>query len=325
MQDSSNELTGRIDGGPSNLPRQLTAIDRRYRQIDRLANYYGQLFRSSAVSRYLLIIAMSLLYALINILFPAFFPPSLIVQGSVTVWVLIDTTIGNRRRWQERWLEYRWLAERLKSLRFLQPLAAGAGNLGGPFASNDQTWMDWYIRRSSRALSLPSDSLNAKSISAAAELVFVAISEQVAYHRNVVAQLGTLERRLSFAAKAALVVAIIVAFALGGATYFLGSANLVWWKPIANVLIGALPAAMIAFNGIRSDADLVRLVERSAITEDFLLRLQGAISSGSQTYDRVSVTAKRLASLMASELSEWKFVFESRRARVMKRQRPKKG
>jgi hypothetical protein len=38
------------------------------------------------------------------------------------------------------------------------------------------------------------------------------------------------------------------------------------------------------------------------------------------TYDRVAVAANRTAEIMANELSEWRFVLESRRTRTKRRQ-----
>ena len=162
-------------------------------------------------------------------------------------------------------------------------------------------------------------------VSAVAErLTAIEIPEQVNYHREIVEQFGKFERRLAIAAKIALGAAIMVAVTLGIAAYLEGGVNSVWWKPIANILIGALPAANAAFNGIRADADLVRLVARSAATATELNRLDEAIRAAPVSYDRLRHAALRLAAIMASELIEWRVILESRRGggRWLSKRRP---
>jgi hypothetical protein len=289
-------------------------------RIDKFAEYYGQLFRSSAVSRFLLIVVVALLSGLIGLLFPSLFGVSLVLQLAVSILVLIDSKIGGRHRWQERWLDYRLLAERLRSLRFLHPLGLGPDVTASTFPPNRSSWTDWYARRMARTLGGPAGAMSSQQLSAMAEqLVAVEIREQVTYHRGAFRQLGKLERRLAFAASVALYTTILVGGALGIAAYLLGGMEAVWWKPAASVLLAALPAAMSAFNGIRADGDLVRLVERSAITASALARLSRSVSQLPLTYDRIAAAATRVATIMANERSEWRFVLESRRSRTKRR------
>jgi hypothetical protein len=151
------------------------------------------------------------------------------------------------------------------------------------------------------------------------QIAFIEIREQVNYHRHSFRQLGKLERRLALAANVALGSAIVIGATLGSTAYFFGGQEVAWWRPTASVLLGALPAAMSAFNGIRADGDLVRLVERSAMTAATLARLNRTILSGPLTYDRVIGAATRVAAIMAAERSEWRFVLESRRTRTHRR------
>ena len=300
--------------------QNLVALGEITRYIDRLAAHYGQLFRSSAVNRFLVIVFVAFLSGMISILFPPFFGISLVLQAAVTLLVMINSTIGGKRRWHERWLDYRSVAERLRSLRFLYPLGIGPDISTQPFRSKRQTWTDWYVRRLARSLGGPTGRMCDPDIAAAArELVMTTIADQVAYHRRAFRQLGMLERRLAFAAQGALVITMAVAVALGISTRLVGSVDAVWWKPVAHVLLGALPAAMTAFNGIRADADLVRLVERSALTAAALARLRRAMASAPLTHDRLASAAIRVTSIMANELSEWRFVLESRRSRSRRR------
>jgi hypothetical protein len=81
------------------------------------------------------------------------------------------------------------------------------------------------------------------------------------------------------------------------------------------VLLAILPATMTSLNGLRVDADLGRLVERSAQTIALLFRVRRSILASPRDYDHVAANMQRLAAIMMTELEEWRFVIESRRAR----------
>lgn len=138
------------------------------------------------------------------------------------------------------------------------------------------------------------------------------IAGQIDYHRRAFRQLGLLEQRLAGVAR--IVLWVTPAAALIG----------VWavteWREraqlIASLILFALPAATSAFNGLRAEADLVRLAERSAAAAVALARLRRAIDAAAPTYDRIAVAAMRAAAIMAGELSDWRFVLERRRARA---------
>jgi hypothetical protein len=83
---------------------------------------------------------------------------------------------------------------------------------------------------------------------------------------------------------------------------------------------------MTALNGLRVDADLARLTERSAQAIALLFRVRRNILASPRDYDHVAANMQRLASIMMNELEEWRFVIESRRARSGRRQiKQKKG
>jgi hypothetical protein len=144
----------------------------------------------------------------------------------------------------------------------------------------------------------------------------VEIGEQIDCHRGTFRQLRILERRLAAVARLTLRATIAVAAALGVFAYFGPELSGVSWRPLALVLLFALPAATSAFQGLRAEADLARLAERSATAAIALARLRRLLGAASPTYDHVAVAATRAASIMGAELSDWRFVLERRRARA---------
>jgi len=292
----------------------LAELRRRTETIYGLGGYYGRLFRSSNASAFLLIILAALFSATLMILFNVF-GIWIFGQMLVTGLVLLDAAIGAKRLWHERWLDYRLLAERLRCLSFLHPLGLGLDRASGRAWERKQSWVEWYVRRSERALGAPAGEMRPEHVAhAARRLADVEIAGQIDYHRRAFSQLGLLERRLGGVAQWALWATTAVAALLGIV------AVVEWpidpWRPLASVLLFALPAVTSAFAGVRAEADLVRLTERSAAAAVALARLRRVIGAAAPTYDRIAVAAMRAAGIMAAELSDWRFVLERRRARA---------
>ena len=285
-------------------------------RIDSLANHYARLYRSSAVSEILLAIVAAFIAVLTFIFFPVIAGVSLLVPIAVNGLIIADVTIRTKRRWHERWLDYRVIAERLRCLRFLHPLGLGLKQDANPFHENEVSWVAWYVRRHERSLDPPHGLVEAAEIARRAQrLADMEIADQLDYHRKAFRQLGLFDRRLSIAATFALGAATAAAVLFGISAYFAGSTERVSWRPLAVIVLSVLPAIAAAFTGIRSGADLVRLVERSETTAAGLTNLQNIIRSASMTYDRLAVAAARAAEIMTDELSEWRFVLESKRFR----------
>ena len=295
----------------------LAEIKLRTQAIDAFGVYYGRLFRSSNASAFLLIIFGVLFSAILSKLsvklFGISFGISIFAQLIVTAFVLFDARIGAKGRWHQRWLDYRLIAERLRCLRFLHPLGLGLDRACGLAWRPKQSWAEWYVRRSERALGTPAGEMRPADLARIARrLNDVEVAEQIAYHRRAFRQHRLLEQRLAGAARVLLWITPMAAL--------IGAAAVLQWKQpaelIASLILFALPAATSAFNGVRAEADLVRLAERSAAAATALARLRRVIDAAAPTYDRIALAAMRAASIMAAELSDWRFVLERRRARA---------
>jgi hypothetical protein len=306
--------------------KRLEAIDRARKTIDGLAVRYGRKFRSSAVSQYLVVILGTWASGVVGLLIPSLSAATIAVQLLANGLVLGDAAFRARHRWQERWLDYRVVAERLRWLGFRNAFGLGGGRQMRSGLQRQKSWIDWYIRRAAHAIGPPQGKIDAASIAAAADhLSEIEIPDQIDYHRGTFRQLGLLDQRLFFGAHAALLASLGVAVLLAIAAVRAGSVDAVGWKPFAIVLLAILPATMTSLNGLRVDADLARLVERSAQTIALLFRVRRNILTSPRDYDHVAAGMQRLASIMMNELEEWRFVIESRRSRSGRRQiKPKK-
>jgi hypothetical protein len=300
---------------------ELEKLERARNTIDILAVQYGRLFRSSSVSGYLVVILGSWVSGVIGLLVPSLSAASIAVQFVANGLVLADAAFRAQHRWQERWLDYRVLAERLRWLSFRHWFGLDSGRETSFNVTRTASWTDWYLQRTARAVGPPHAKIDATAVAAAAaHLSEVEIPGQINYHRATFRRLGMLERRLSYAAHASLLASVSVAVLLAIAAVRAGSLEAVGWKPLAIALLAMLPATMTALNGFRVDADLIRLIERSAPTIAALFRIRRTMLSAPGDYDHVVANMQRLAAVMAGELAEWRFVIESRRARGRRRQ-----
>ena len=211
---------------------------RAFGRIDNLANHYGRLYRSSTASEFLLTIVAAFFSALAFLLFPSIAGISVVTQVLVNGLVLLDSMTRTTQRWQERWLDYRVIAERLRCLQFLRP-----------FRRHRESWVEWYIRRYERALGPPHGTIRTSDIAHfAKQLADREIPEQQKYHRANFRQIWLLDRRLSAAARIAHASTIVVAGLFGISAYYFGGTSRVPWMPIAIVVFFVLPAMAAAFN-----------------------------------------------------------------------------
>ncbi len=299
------------------LASRLTALEPLVGWIDELANRYALRYRSSVTSEFLIIIISAFVAALVMLTFPNITGSSVFAQTAIGALVIIDVAVRSKQRWQERWLDYRLIAERLRCLGFLHPLGRTL-TPASPFARGlGVTWVDWYFRRFERALGVHGAEMTPAFVDAAwRQLSDFDIPGQITYHRRAFVRFNILERRMSALATVAFFLTGAVALAFALWAYHEGGFAAVEWRAYPIILLFVLPAAVSAFNGFRADADLVRLVERAAATSTALGRLRRAVRAATPNYDRVAIAAERLAAIMAGELSEWRFVLESRRKRT---------
>src|SRR6266550_8056232 len=181
-------------------------------------------------------------------------------QVLVNGLVLLDSMTRTTQRWQERWLDYRVIAERLRCLQFLRPLGLGLTQSSAPFRRHRESWVEWYIRRYERALGPPHGTIRTSDIAHfAKQLADREIPEQLKYHRANFRQIWLLDRRLSAAARIALASTIVVAGLFGISAYYFGGTSRVPWMPIAIVVFLFCRPLRRALIGIEGPPDLLFL------------------------------------------------------------------
>ncbi len=282
----------------------IDAIHAAYVRADALALAYGERWRSTLVSRSMLLLMMNALSGLIGALAPAASLVTIPIQILVTGAIFYQSRIARGRRWRQKWLDYRRLAESLRVQRFL--VLCGAA----PIPPAELDWVAWMVQRVARAAS-PAESLSESAAPAVLSyLLKVEIAEQVAYHDSASLRFHRLDRSFRHAALAMLFlfVALGVIFAaLAFSTRFSYKFGL---SSAIGLALTAAPTLYALLNGVRRDLDVVRQAERSDFLAARLKSLAKAIAETPPTAATAQAAAVRAAHIMRDDVARWRNVVE---------------
>lgn len=328
-EDASSQKRSSACGVAKPLLRH--AVDPAFAQIDRaylchydwaneLSIFYANRYRSSFLANYLLG-AFAVLFALLGILIEkndGFKKTFIVVELILIAAVLLITYLGLFRRWHERWIDYRMLAERLRLARFLALFGGGGQPVSMPahlasYGNPAATWMHWHYRAIERAAGLPSVVFDQRYLAACQELwTENLIEEQKLYHAANRDRFSRLDRRLHKGGNF-----------LFWATFFVCLVHM-WLTGISEqsehlltILAASLPAFGAACAGIRSQGEFHRVAQRSAAVHDRLVQLQLDLATvAPRSNELASVLlyecAKKVTTLMANEMLDWRVVFQDR-------------
>jgi hypothetical protein len=143
----------------------------RYAWADQLAIERSNWYRSAYINCYLLaalLVAVALFGVFVHDIFEhndramLAYKAALVVFELLLIWLIFRIVRRGRRfRWQERWVEYRALAEMFRSVPFLAYLGEhGYIQRSHDFEPASSAWFLWYLRATIREIGLPSAVLN---------------------------------------------------------------------------------------------------------------------------------------------------------------------
>ena len=317
------EPFGRDGPEAGDLARRVADILRpRYAWADALAVDYSHRYRTAYFNTYLLG-AAAVLIALTSLLFREWIPALswqlLLKAALVIVELLVIRRIvgyvrsGRRERWQEKWLEYRTLAELLFNARFLAYLGEhGRAHHPGNLEPASSAWFLWYLRATIREIGLP----NARLEGTYQRVLLDAmdkhvIADEIAWHRQNATTLHRMHAFLHdlgdscFAWTARVLIGFLTLWliwvglsacnwagdlfpradggsspAANGLGAFAASWEppvgylLQWLKDVVTFFAAFLPALAAALAGIRETGDFRKVSARSTKTSADLLELQ---------------------------------------------------
>jgi hypothetical protein len=303
-----------------------------------LAEYYGNRYRSAFAVNYLLsalaVFCAFIHYALEQLKWERW--SFGFIGAEFVLLVLIGGIywIGRRRRWHERWIDYRLLAEYLRQLFFLIPL--GPGELSSPhlpkyMSAGDPktTWMYWHYLALRREIGIVGGEYSHAYLDSVRSFLNSkdGIRGQIDYHENNAERMEKLDARFVALTKSLFGVAIAAAVAAGILQALLllcllpesvaHSLAVLWFTAAIAFLATASPTLGAALAGIRSQAEFERVKKRSRAMLHTLQRICKELDARDHHQEKLSLAALNLivaeaGQLMVDELLDWRIVFKDR-------------
>jgi hypothetical protein len=283
----------------------------RYGWADGLAEYYANRHRSAFVFNYL----MGSVAVLFGFLAFARKPTWVwaTVELLILMCIIVIYRLARTRRWHERWLDYRLLAEHFRQMLIL--LALGPSSLFAVhatiFAAGDDprnSWMNWHFRAYLRQAGL----LNVRITSGylrnvASFLKQHSVARQIEYHeRN-----SQRHRKMSIRSYGASL--LLFGLTLIACLWHLLDGESSSW--LFGLIATFFPAVAAALAGIQHQGEFERIERRSEgmrqQLQQIAQQLDDLLESTKQiTLVVVSHIARMAAQLMIDELLDWRVVFQ---------------
>lgn len=284
-----------------------------YARADRQADRYAQLYRSGGLFNFAAA-AGSVLVALGGLLVPDAKAVVVVVELVIIALLIANTSVGNRRQWHRRWLDYRYLAEQLRIMRSLKTLSVA--KLGAHTAPlGQQRWMD-HVAKALWRQSPP------RSITDLAELhrliddrLAPELADQIAYHHGNAARMHQLDHRLHLAGTW-LFAATIVAGLTSLVAIGFGIEALTDQSKWFTVLSAGLPTVGAALFGIRGQGDFAGAAGRSRRTAERLEGCLARLRAVPASLDRTARVMEDAADAMLADLGEWRTAYSNRKLNI---------
>lgn len=279
-----------------------------YSWADNLANYYSNVYRSSFVANYILA-GLAVFFALLAVTVPSYEKEWIFIELLIIVSILVVTRIGNKKRWHERWIDYRLLSEEIRQLRFLAPLGLTTPAFRVPAHDTHgdprNTWVNWHFRAIVRQLGIVSASINRKYLESYRLLLSGReIKGQIEYHEKNYPRFHEIHKRLHYLGNALFILTLIAVL-----LHFPFSSE--WLTLCAAVF----PAFGAAFYGIRTQGEFEQIAKRSRAMSAKLKDIKEELDSSNFTpaYREMAIIAENTAEIISSETLDWRIVFQSKR------------
>ena len=294
------------------------------RRFDALASFYGNRYRGSVVINYLLGVL-----AVIFAVGPSAFPDHMcggldkILHGLELVCIVLIVGIYWRgrspglhsggqipvdpgrvlnRRWHERWLEYRGLAERFRYAELLHPLeheVVESFAEGDPHNRHESRgWAQRYFQWRFREVRWPPRDAGTDEFRLYVARLRQVMHEQKTYHEGNAAECEAITRHLHW----------VSGLCFGG-TLVACLLPIVGWNADWLLLLSAgLPAVAASAHGILATGEYIKLGEASTATADAIGRLIGDVEARSAAGRGRGEAVGSLAPLVPEVRAFWNLV-----------------
>ena len=318
-------LVGRVPAAVSttppsaSLPKDISeqidnALREHYSWADKRAEYYANVYRSAFVFNYVMS-AFAVLFAFVGYVFREektihrVFPiAEVIIIGSI----ILVTFLGIRRRWHERWIDYRLLAEYLRQTQFLMALGRASISVFRipihlSYGDPRNSWMYWYLQTVVRHSGIMRVKFDANYLKSVTGFLDESIRDQINYHQRNARVSQKVNERLRN---------------VGLGLFFLAAAAAVChlflpetWLNLLTTLTIVGPSFGAAAAAIRSQGEFERLTKSSRAMSSQLKSLcekVQALHPNDLSSVKLTQLAVESAQLMVKDVLNWRLVVEEK-------------
>jgi len=278
---------------------------------DAIGVRYAQLFRGAYILNFLLVALLGLFSIVAWILTNRLAWPNvpfIVVQAVIFALILANTFAGRVKGWQERWIEAREAAERLRASVPIWLL--GERPQGSP--GEERTWTGWYVRANFRAMGVCPGTLDHLYLSEISEVLADLVDDQCRYHASNARRMQSVEGRLSTMGPIALATTLVAS-----ATTFLikaiGASTLLGkWIFLELFITAGMPTVTAAIYGINVVGDFEGRAKRSARSATLLANIGKALREDPVTLANLRTRAVAIEATMLGNVAQWRLVSQLR-------------
>lgn len=307
-----------------------------YAWADKVGDLYADRYRSGFLFGYFFAV-IAVVLALLPIASAWFGERNLtaeivcIVAEGVTILLIVLVVLHSRsRRWHERWIDYRYTAELIRHIRLVIPLGGGRPLLQMPahfamYGNPRDAWSAWYARAVERAIGLPSQSIDPEYLARVREDIDKTLEDQKKFHQAASKRCDRIVHRLHIA-ELVLLSATLACCLLHALPH--AGLHAAWLEAVPPLVLScacaAFPALGAALAGISNQGEFRRVAKRSGAMarrlDDLHKRVRSmkpfpsaaGVQAEPVASTQLTALANEAASVMTSEVLDWRIVFLDR-------------
>lgn len=292
---------------------RFALLEQGYAWADHLANRFAQSFRSGHVVNFVfsaLAVALALLGYLIGGHVKVLF---VIFELLLIAAIVANTRVGHAEAWQQRWLDYRQLAERLRPMRSLKLLAvARPPVVSASSRTGTRRWIDWYAGAIWRQLGQPCGRIDEERAQALARMVKAEeVGPEAAYHHHNAHRMAHVNHRLHQFGSICFISTVLLCIGFLFTNAFFDEHLAKQTAILFTVATATLPTFGTAAYGLRVQGDFAGSAARSGATAEALSQLSAELD-GEPTLARTAAIANAAAAVMLVDIAEWRLTYEQR-------------
>ncbi|HEX8216072.1 MAG TPA: hypothetical protein VF577_01290 [Allosphingosinicella sp.] len=298
---------GAAADAPQSDPDQLP-MARAFAWWDGTAICAAQAFRSAVIVNFALA-AFAVLLAVASLLAGKAKWMFVLAEVTTILLLLANAWYAGRKRWQERWLESREIAEMLRVCLMLREVGIGRALAG----DGKGRWGADYVRAFARAAPLRSTDLSDPA--AASRPLLADIAGQAVWNEATAKRMHRTAHRLERVGDVLFVLVLTAAIAwLALGLVDAGSADRL--KYLLTFVTAGFPAVATASYGIRIILDFQGISERAERMAGALRSLLDAWEQAPPSAAALQAFARGAADVLLGDVSAWRLLAEGRRLSI---------